>query len=49
MSGENRETLNRAIGILEGINVSEDINSATSSLIEAVTEMLISILDDEKK
>lgn len=47
MTQENRETLNRAAGILEGLSASENLADAETSLIVAVSEMIDAVLKKE--
>lgn len=47
MTQENRETLNRATGILEGLSVSENLTAAKTNLIVAVSEMIDAVLQKE--
>lgn len=47
MTQENRETLNRAAGILEGLAVSENLTDAETNLIVAVSEMIDAVLKKE--
>ena len=47
MTHENRETLNKASGILEGLSVSENLTEAETSLIVAVSEMIDEVLKKE--
>ena len=49
MSIKTREILNRAIGILEGLNVSENISSAFGDMLASVCEMLECVLTGESK
>lgn len=48
MTHENRETLCKAAGILEGLSVSESLTVAETNLIVAVSEMIEAVLDKEK-
>ena len=47
MTQENRESLNRATGILEGLSVSENLTDAETNLIVAVAEMIDAVLKKE--
>lgn len=47
MKAENRETLQRASGILEGLSASGDISDAITNMIMAVSEMLDAVLAKE--
>ena len=47
MNRKNRETLNRAAGILEGLSVSENLNDAETNLIISVCEMIDAVLNKE--
>ena len=48
MTQENRETLNRATGILEGLSVSGDLSDAVTNMIVAVSEMIDEVLKKEQ-
>lgn len=49
MTQDNRETLQRAVGILEGLSASGEITQATTDMILNVAEMIDAVLDGEKK
>lgn len=44
LSHEDRETLQRAVGILEGLKVNPDISEAVTCMLEAVIEMMEAVL-----
>lgn len=48
MTHENRELLNRASGILEGISVSENLTTAETDLIITAIQMIDKVLEEEK-
>jgi hypothetical protein len=48
MTYENRELLNRASGILEGISVSENLTQAETDLIITAVQMIDKVLEEEK-
>ena len=48
MTPNSRETLQRAIGTLEGIIAGEDVTSAYGELIANVCEMIESVLKEDK-
>lgn len=48
MTPNSRETLQRAIGTLEGIIAGEDLTSAYGELIANVCEMIESVLKEDK-
>ena len=45
----NRETLQRAVGILEGLAASEELSSSVADMIVNVAEMIDAVLNGEKK
>ena len=47
MIQENRESLNRAAGILEGLSVSENLTDTETNLLVAVSEMIDAVLKKE--
>lgn len=47
MTQNDREVLQRATGILEGLSVSGDLSDAASGMIEAVISMIDGVLDRE--
>ena len=47
MTQESKETLNRAAEILEGLSVSQNLTTAETDLIVAVTEMIDAVLKKE--
>lgn len=47
MTHENRETLNRASGILKGLSVSENLTETETSFILAVSGMIDRVLEKE--
>jgi hypothetical protein len=49
MKQENRETLQRATGILEGISVSEDLSTDMAQILINVSKMLDTVLRKEKE
>lgn len=48
MTHENRELLNRASGILEGISVSENLTQAETDLIITAIQTIDKVLEEEK-
>lgn len=44
MTPNDRETLQRAVGILEGLSASGDISDAVSGMLEAVISMIDEVL-----
>lgn len=49
MTHDNRETLQRAVGILEGLSASEDLTQPITDTILNVAEMIDAVLNGEKK
>ena len=49
MTHDNRETLYKASGILEGLSVSQNLTQAETDLIIAVSEMIDDVLNKEGK
>ena len=49
MKQENRETLQRATGILEGVSVSGDLSTDMAQIIINVSEMIDGVLNKEDK
>lgn len=49
MTPNSRETLQRAIGTLEGISAGEDITSAYADLLVSVCEMIEAVLKEDQK
>ena len=47
MTSENRETLQRAVGIIEGLAVSGDVSDAVNGMLEAVISMIDEVLKQE--
>lgn len=48
MKTENRELLNRAAGVLEGLAVNLDITSGSSEMLINVAEWIDTVLNDEE-
>ena len=48
MTTKNRETLNRASGILEGLAASGDLSDCITNLVIAVSKMIDAVLKKEK-
>lgn len=44
MSHEDRETLQRAVGVLEGLSVSGDLSDAVANMLDAVVTMIDEVL-----
>lgn len=49
MKQENRETLQRATGILEGVSVSGDLSTDMAQILITVSEMIDAVLKKEAK
>lgn len=49
MTHESREMLNRAAGILEGLNASGELSSAAGEMLAAVIEMIDAVLNQEAR
>ena len=49
MKQENRETLQRAAGILEGVSVSGDLSTDMAQILINVSEMIDTVLRKEKE
>lgn len=47
MTPENRETLQRAAGMLDGLSASGDLTSEIASMMVAVSEMIDEVLKKE--
>ena len=49
MTQDNRETLQRAVGILEGLSASGELSQAITDTILNVAEMIDAVMNGEKK
>ena len=49
MTQDNRETLQRAVGILEGLSASGELSQPITDMILSVAEMIDAVLNGVKK
>lgn len=49
MTQDNRETLQRAVGILEGLSASGELSQSITDMILSVAEMIDAVLNGVKK
>lgn len=49
MTQENRETLQRAVGVLQGLMVSGDLSDAIANTLDGVAAIIDEMLEKEKK
>ena len=47
MKSENRETLQRALGMIEGVSLT--LETSARYALDAAGEMIVAVLDDEKE